>query len=185
MKRLFSALALAAMAALLWQSATPARACSCAMGTAKEWVSEADTIVLGRVDDARLAGTEQYAGAEFARIQATLSVERYLKGSGADLIVVHELVTPCSVLHPSADGWRHLLFLQGSEPPFTLEGVCSGSSLIYGDGDISPESASESILREQEQWLAGIRAVTGPGVAPVTNNAPALPLGIAALAIPL
>src|SRR5574341_1223225 len=189
----------AATAALFWHSATPAQACSCAgPSSTDDMVADAGAIVMGRVADYRPAGEGEFPGltGSFPRVQITISVDRYLKGSGSGSVAVYQptsrdgSMSSCSLFHEQSVGREYLLFLDGDSSPYTVGGVCSGSSLIYDIGDVyfedMPESVGATSLLEQEQWLGQIRAVTGPGVAPETTaDVPSLPFAIAAIALPL
>jgi hypothetical protein len=153
---------------------------------------------MGRVVDYQPAGEGEFPGltGSVPRVQVTVSVDRYLKGSGSDSVAVYQAtsrdggVSSCSLFDEQSVRRDYLLFLDGDSSPYTVGGVCSGSFLIYDIGDVyvegMPESVGATLLLEQENWLGQIRAVTGPGVAPeTTNDAPALPLAIAAIAVPL
>lgn len=163
-------------------------------------VASADTVVMGRVKEYRRAGEGEFPGltGTFPRIQVTVDVDRFLKGSGTGTVDVFALASKdggggggsCRLFSDLSVGKKYLLFLEGHAPPFTAGGVCSGSSYIYESGDVylkdMPENVGATLLLEQERWLDEIRAVTGPGVAPATSaGTPALPLTVAAVALPL
>lgn len=173
MKRALLPLALAATAALLWQSATPARACSCVYSNTAEFVDFADRIVIGR-----LHLSDQVSGA------VLVSVETYLKGSGSAEVAVGDLGPgDCSYRFGLVDGSRHVLLLRVNETGLSTSS-CSGSVRLDGDGD---SDFAQQRLRE-------IIAITGEGTPPAdveemtpvkTGDAPTIPLAVAAVAIPL
>lgn len=171
MNRLFSALALAATAALLWPSATPARACSCVYSSTPEFVDFADLIVIGRL----------YVP-ETTSAPTRLSIETYLKGSGpAETSLGDFGPGDCRYGFDFADGSRHLLLLQVEGSRLSTNS-CSGSVVLDTNGG---SDFAEQRLRE-------VIAITGEGTPPTSGRAseqaaeiPVLPLAVAAVAIPL
>jgi hypothetical protein len=187
MKRLLLPLTIIATAGILWGHVAPAHACSCAVQPVAERVAFYSHVVVGTVigltDDANEHSSPDK--------DALVSVERYLKGSGADEIVADDPVGggDCGFFGEASVGRRYVLFL--------------GTDDIFGNSDVGAlythlcagnEIASDALIAEVE-------AVTGPGVPPDDVGAvpgpgtpseeadgadfPLLPVAVAAMLGPL
>jgi hypothetical protein len=110
MRRFFSAVALAATAALLWQSVTPVQACSCIAPTGDRvpfYSSNAKIVLVGTVNE--IVETEERGIRDF---DLRVTVETYLKGSGPSEIVADDPIGQgdCGMFDPSYLGKRYVLF---------------------------------------------------------------------------
>ena len=171
MKRFLLPLAAIAIAGLLLPaSVRPAYACSCAALTPEEHVDNANIVVIGTV--IRLIdSTEQFPAApeksegtgiaSTPDVDAVVTVERYLKGSGPAEIVADDPPSGglCGFLDQASLGQRYLLFLTGEASPFNTH-LCSGSTQIVDN-------------QFNQQFLQDVEAITGPGIPP--TDATALP----------
>ena len=173
MKRISLPLALAATAALLWQSVTPAQACWCIRPTgdpAAFYSSNAKIVLVGTVNE--IVETEERGTRDF---DVRVTVETYLKGSGPSEIVADDPIGAgdCGMFDPSYLGKRYVLFFWDDQEEFRT-GLCSGNT-----------PASEEFIQQ---------VTTAAGTAP-TQPIPGTDLGdgserdtafaIAAVAIPL
>jgi hypothetical protein len=176
MKLLLLPLALAATAALLWHSATPAQACSCnSPSTIDDAVARADAVVAAIIGHLSSEVREVKDGSTTLVIldwSAFVTVDRYYKGGGGERIPVTSgpWGAPCGFIDPALEGSRAMLFLRRETGTF-ITSPCLEPSTAFGH---------QGQVTEQQ-----IRAVTGPGVPPQTNNVPTIPLAIAAITLPL
>jgi len=132
MKRLFSALALAATAALIWQSVTPAQACSCIAPTSDRatfYTSNARIVLVGTVNE--IVETEQRGLPDF---DLRVAVETYLKGSGPTEIIADDPIGggDCGMFDASYVGKRYVFFFWDDQEEFRT-GLCSGNTPASGE----------------------------------------------------
>ncbi len=165
MKPLLLPLAAAAIAGLLLPSVNPAYACSCAALTPKQYVDNADIIVIGTV--VRLIETteefptpEEKPDGQIPDIDAAVQVERYLKGSGPADIEVDDPPSggTCGFFEQASLGQRYVLFLTGETSPLETH-LCSGSTPLVDTPHV-------------QQFLQDVQAITGPGTLPPSGSAP-------------
>jgi hypothetical protein len=146
MKYVLLPCAILATVAVMFSAITPAHACICVTGeTKQERVERSHTILVGQI-------------AEVANRSVTVSVERFLKGSGETPLAVGNLASCGARL--SLDQ-RYILFLHISPPPLgrgDLEtSMCSWNVYLAG-GRIGEEIAA--------RLVADVEAITGPGQPP-------------------
>ena len=172
MRVLFGAASIAAMVGALWGDATPARACICAGFSAAEYLDAADVVLVGRATsmrpfdfelEARLRreGDTTYVVNEFGG-EATVQVERYLKGRGPSAISFADDLACGPSIYREFMTHRHVIFLRFIEGPVTSPCFGSGSLEIPGD----PAGT---------QLLTDISTVTGPGMLPDDSLPDVLP----------
>lgn len=151
MNRFFAPLAIATMAGLLFSSITPAHACSCAVQPVPERVAFYSHVVVGTVTGLTDDGELSYPDKD-----ALVSVERYLKGSGAGEIVADDPVgdADCGFFSEASVGQRYVLFL-GTDDIFEN----SDDGALYTHLCAGNEIASDALIAEVE-------VVTGSGVPP-------------------
>ena len=108
-------------------SSAPAHALSCAPSSLGRSVRLADTVLVGKV----LSFDGMYAGNPLEAQDVRVSVERYVKGSGPDVVTV------TAYTRAWAGGWededvgdRWLFFLRDNEDGTYTERGCSGSSQL-------------------------------------------------------
>ena len=159
MKRLLLPFSLVALAAVLLPTARPAQACSCAALTPAEAVAGADVVAIGKV--VRITTAE--AGFPEADPDATVLVERYLKGDGPREIAVDDPPSgaECGIFEAESLGKRYLLFLTG-EAPLLRTHLCSRTTELAGEPT-------------DQQLLEDVAAITGSG-SPPGESFPWLPV---------
>ena len=175
MKRFLLPLAAVAITGLLLPAGLrPAYACSCALLSTEEYVNNADVIAIGTVVQL-IETAEQFPPVEeesdgiIPDIDAVVSVERYLKGTGPAEIEVDDPPSggTCGIFEELSVGSRYLLFLTGTTSPFTTN-LCSGSLPVEGPGRwtlaVSEEFAANA--------LQEVQAITGPGTLPQNSPPP-------------
>ncbi len=169
-RALLVSLSVLAIVGLLHASVPEARACSCGIPSAQEAVQAADIVVVGTLKSLEEQGSQQHA---------TIAVQRYLKGLGADELTVYggRLDAICPPYFSSVGlGHRLLLFLQGSAEPFSAEPCAGGGELLH-------PYVQEALLK--------VEAITGPGLLPQGGGPPDstafpyLPAAVAATLGPL
>ncbi len=186
MKRILLPLALAATAALLWQSATPAQACSYAEDY--DPFDAADVVVAGRFVSWDVA-TDRPPVASFLPIIISFSVDQVLKGDAANVVEFVDgrslnAPVPYSVGHRYTWGGG-MCGMFGDEPPV---GEAAIIGLSYGN-----DGTLRSGLGSWIQMGTWFYYDHGPGATGYDdavsrlrgNDVPTLPLALAAVALPL
>lgn len=160
MKRLLLPCAIVvAAASVLISAARPAHACSCAAITPAQAVAGADVVAIGKVVRLTTAEAESLSPDE----DATVLVERYLKGDGPREISVDDPPSSasCGIFEAESLGKRYLLFLTGDASPFETN-LCSRSTELAGEAT-------------DQQLLEDVAAITGSG-SPPGESFPWLPV---------
>jgi hypothetical protein len=155
---LFGLASVVAMVGMLWGTATPARACSCALplsdDAAREVLESADLVVAGTV-------------AETERDRVVLDVERLYTGEGGESVTVvqpagfdgryatsdfvEEIGADCSYTITGGPGERYVLVLQESEEAGSYEAQgCTSMSLRLTTTDDYFARSLEAIERAAE-----------------------------------
>jgi len=159
MKRLLLPFSAVALAGVVLSTAQPAYACSCAALTPVDAVASADVVAIGKVVRLTTADAESLPPDE----DATVLVERYLKGDGLREITVDDPPSSasCGIFEAESLGQRYLLFLTGDASPFETN-LCSRSTELAGQPF-------------DQQLLEDVAAVTGSG-SPPGESFPWLPV---------
>ncbi len=137
----------------------PAYACSCASPDPERLVEFADVIVIGTVDGVEMPpAVPSGIWSSVDPVYVSVTVERYLKGSGGfDLeFSTARSGASCGALEALDVTERHVLLLKGHAGNYTTD-LCSGNIPLGGvklDGI------------DGETYLAEIEAITGQGIAP-------------------
>jgi hypothetical protein len=114
-------------------------------------VRGADAIVIAKVRSLSEAGEPSALAGD---MNATLSVERYLKGAGpAEIVVEDSDYVGDPAFTERSIGQRYILLLKGESSPFKAL-VCAGRNLDQLGAEIAQETVDS------------IRFITGPGVPP-------------------
>lgn len=176
MKRLLLPLATVAIAGLLLPTGVrPAHACTCTGYSPEEKVANADVIAIGTVsrifDNPYTMPDPKTTSGEVTidDVDAVVSVERYLKGTGPAEIVADDPQSGggCGIFEELSAGSRYLLFLTREDSDFRTH-LCSGSLPIEGPGRwtlaVSEEFAANA--------LQEVQAITGPGTLPQDSPVP-------------
>lgn len=187
MKRLFSALALAVTAALLWQSATPAQACDCGPPTdeeaLREFIQRYDLVILGAVAESpspqmQFDVERVYVGSRVSRVTLD-QPSRPGKGDNSGLLELSR--GDCSYTLLGEPGERYLLTLYRATDGATYRASSCGSRSFELVNRV-PGVAS---------YFSAIEAITGGGIdprqvdRPGQDDVPTFPLAVAAVALPL
>lgn len=187
MRRLVPVVAVLSTIGMLASSVTPAHACYCALSPERlaepealgPLVTEAGAIVIGTVAEVHPGN---FLPEMTGDVDAVVSVERYLKGSGPERIEVDDPASDsdCGFISEASVDQRYLLVLTLSGEGYKTH-VCAGNAILSGDS-ISPNA---------ERYIAGIEAITGPGEPPTPSESTADEHGprelmwVAAVIIPL
>ena len=176
MKRFLLLLAAVAITGLLLPAGLrPAYACSCVGYSPEEKVANADVIAIGTVsrifDNPYTIPDPKRTNGEVTLqdVDAVVSVERYLKGTGPAEIVADDPQSGggCGIFEELSVGSRYLLFLTGTTSPFTTN-LCSGSLPIEGPGRWTLAVSEEFAANALEE----VQAITGPGTLPQDSPPP-------------
>ncbi len=129
-------------------------ACSCIETTVEERVQSSDVVAVGTVLSVYEDQTAGSGDGMFADVDGLVRVSTYYKGSGPSEIAVDDPPSggTCGVIGSDSVGPEAVLFLELSGGEYGTS-LCAGTQ-FYGDDGVSA------------QVIAGIEAVTGPGVAP-------------------
>jgi hypothetical protein len=174
--------AAALTAAVLARSAAPVAACTCAPPELPDEVLSADWIVVGEITDV-LNLKSGSGSAPNPDINAIVDVERYLKGSGPELLEVDDSGSsgPCSFFDEGDRNQRYVLFLANAGSHATVRG-CSYSAPLTGPG-VSVNSQEQ--LQTIESLAGQLPRTGGPPKSVAGNDPPVLPITAAAIAVPL
>ena len=168
MRYALAPIAVLSAAALLFASITPAYACQCEFVPLEERVEGSEIVALGEVLSLTVTVVGDYDPPLTMSSGAVVSVERYLKGSGASTITVDESspLTSCTYFSLRSLDQRHLLFLRADDGRLVTHS-CSGN--IRLTGAYIDENAANADLEEVEAILgfaqpAGVPPTGGAGV---------------------
>jgi hypothetical protein len=135
-KRLLLLLTILVMSGLMWPEISRAQSCGCGYYLDRE-VDAAQVIVVGRVVE--YMGEGEPAGSQSTSVSATVTVERYMKGSGPAEVRVNGSGGPCALFGELAIGQRFLFLFREPAEPFEARS-CSGSGRLtteYEDASIA------------------------------------------------
>lgn len=141
-----------------WMLPRTALACSCAVPQAARQVGYADVVVVGtlvkQVSPQPVNGVMSSAWP----IEAIVSVQRYLKGTGSASITFRSPLSgaSCGFLEPGDTGHRFLLMLR-------TEGVGFESDLCAGNARLGEPFFAE--------YISDVMELTGPGIPPEVEEA--------------
>ncbi|MBI4310978.1 MAG: hypothetical protein HY681_04270, partial [Chloroflexi bacterium] len=140
----------------------PAYACSCAGPDPERVVGFADVIVIGTVDGVEIPPRSDGKWSSIDPAYVSVTVERYLKGSGGvDLVfTTARSGASCGALEILDVGMRHVLLLRRDAGSYTTS-LCSGNASLVGDFSRWPLRGASG-----ETYLANIVAITGQGIEP-------------------
>ena len=169
---LFGVMSVIAVVGMLWGSATPARACSCAWpsGPSEQFFyDQANLVVMGTVTE-MVRAEEGHGGRDW---DAIFSVRRYFKGLGPAEVQVDDPddSAQCGLLNKDAAGQRWVLFLLYENPRYVTHS-CMGGISMEDEG-------------EEAQVTARMDAQFGPGKAPSGHDLPYIPVMAMAVLGPL
>jgi hypothetical protein len=183
---LFGVASLVPVVGMLWGSVTPAGACSCAGLTPEEYAARANVVVVARLTEIRYDPPLTVPYSESRQTLVDLHVERYLKGSGPELLTVvdpgHIVIeaengvpkfggVSCSIFQDQAAKLRYLLLIDGTDSPIEAD-FCGGSLEL--DNPNTPESAKH--LASVERALGETQLPAGGGPLTASDNATGLPI---------
>jgi len=136
-----------------------AHACTCDWPGVQAAVDRVDLVVVARFVSS--TGLVEGLG-----LRETIQVERYLKGSGPEMIDVYDSPSTCGVMLGSSPGerWLVLASLDDSGVPHT--GKCHGTTRLDPPDPYTDEVARATFLSEVETVLGAPGALTGPGAFP-------------------
>jgi hypothetical protein len=169
----FAAVALLAVVGLMARSAAPVAACTCIPYATADHAERAGVIVVGKITD--VFNAEPGGNPD---LDAQMSVERYLKGSGPERIQIDDGRGggDCGFISEQDVGRRYLMFLGGDSNRFT--GICSGN-IVLCDSCVVDERVTEA---EEALRLAQDRPSLGEEGG---DDTPWLPIIAAAIVVPL
>ena len=137
-----------------------AHACTCDWPGVQAAVDRVDLVVVARFVSS--TGLVEGLG-----LRETIQVERYLKGSGPEMIDVYDSPSTCGVMLGSSPGerWLVLASLDDSGVPHT--GKCHGTTRLDPPDPYTDEVARATFLSEVETVLGAQVPSRAPGRSPM------------------
>ncbi len=140
----------------LQSASDTAYACSCIETTLEERVQSADVVAIGTVvslyEDETIDGL---GGGMLVDTDGVFAIDTYYKGSGPSEIAVDDPPDggTCGFVSGDSIGQEAVLFLELRDGEY-LTHLCAGTRIFYSTDDVLAGT------------IAGIEAITGPGVPP-------------------